>query len=71
MVDPFPLLDLLDDRIDDLSAALQPLLAQPIASASDKLAVTDKARLYVLTAYALESLLFSLSPPSSHESCPG
>ncbi|KAF8538000.1 hypothetical protein BDD12DRAFT_844283 [Trichophaea hybrida] len=55
----FNLLDLVDDRIDDLDTALQPLLSQTILDHANKLPVADKARLYVLTTYAIESLLFS------------
>jgi exosome complex protein LRP1 len=58
----FDLLDLVDDRIDDLSTALQPLLSQTILDHANKLPVADKARLYVLTTYAIESLLFCTFP---------
>ncbi|CUS07559.1 unnamed protein product [Tuber aestivum] len=53
------LLDLLDEQIDDLGAAVEPLLKDAISGAAIQLPVVDKAKLYVLTSYVLESLLFS------------
>lgn len=58
----FNLLDTLDDRLDDLTTALAPLLSQTIQDSATKLPVADKARLYVLTTYAIESLLFCALP---------
>ncbi|KAG0128461.1 hypothetical protein HOY82DRAFT_611658 [Tuber indicum] len=53
------LLDLLDEQIDDLKPAIEPLLKDTISGAAIQLPVVDKAKLYVLTSYVLESLLFS------------
>ncbi|PUU75671.1 hypothetical protein B9Z19DRAFT_933015, partial [Tuber borchii] len=53
------LLDLLDEQIDDLKPAIEPLLKDTISGAAMQLPVVDKAKLYVLTSYVLESLLFS------------
>ncbi|KAF2440244.1 hypothetical protein P171DRAFT_368494, partial [Karstenula rhodostoma CBS 690.94] len=45
--------------IDDLTDALAPLLASPLPSLTATLPTLDKAKLHILTAYTLESLLFS------------
>jgi exosome complex protein LRP1 len=58
----FDQLDVVDDRIDELSAALAPLLEKSVAEHATTLPVADKARLYVLTTYAVESLLFCAFP---------
>lgn len=60
--DLIPLLDQLDDNIDDLEEVLKPLLDQPLSHTSNKLPVLDKAKLHVWTTYALESLLFCTRP---------
>lgn len=52
------LLEQLDDEIDDLEEALEPITKAPLATISSKLPVLDKAKLYVLTTYAIESVLF-------------
>ncbi|EKV16625.1 Exosome-associated family protein [Penicillium digitatum] len=54
-----PLLEQLDDNVDDLEDVLQPLLARTILKSSNKLPVMDKAKLHVLITYTLESLIFS------------
>ncbi|KAL1612110.1 hypothetical protein SLS60_000333 [Paraconiothyrium brasiliense] len=54
--------DLTDDlasTIDDLEEALSPLLASPLPKLTSTLPTLDKAKLHILTAYTLESLLFS------------
>ena len=53
-----PLLDRLDVQIDDLRDALEPLLATALSHNTAKLPLLDKAKLYVLVTYAIESLLF-------------
>ncbi|KAH7185360.1 uncharacterized protein B0J16DRAFT_372171 [Fusarium flagelliforme] len=53
-----PDLDRLDDQLDDLEENLQPLLDNLEGMASE-LPLLDKAKLFSLTAYAIESLLFS------------
>nr|OQO32315.1 hypothetical protein B0A51_00374 [Rachicladosporium sp. CCFEE 5018] len=55
-----PLLEDLTSSIDDLESALLPLLTTPTSTLSSKLPLLDKAKLHVLTTYALDSLLFSL-----------
>ncbi|KAL7268179.1 hypothetical protein RUND412_009210 [Rhizina undulata] len=59
MADASDLLETLEDQLEDLSKSLAPLLNTPIQDSATKLPVVDKARLYVLATYALESLLFS------------
>ncbi|CAG8243038.1 unnamed protein product [Penicillium salamii] len=54
-----PLLDQLDDHVDDLEEVLQPVLASGLLKSSNKLPVMDKAKLHVLITYALESLIYS------------
>lgn len=54
--------DLTDDlalTIDDLEDALAPILASPLPTLTSTLPTLDKAKLHILTAYTLESLLFS------------
>lgn len=54
------LLDTLNASLDDLEDILTPLThTRTVHDTATSLPVADKARLYVLTTYALESLLFS------------
>lgn len=57
-VDLMPLIEQLDDDIDDLEDALAPLLQKNLSDIAGKLPLLDKAQLYVLAAFAIESLLF-------------
>jgi hypothetical protein len=59
-----PLLEQLDDNIDDLEEVLQPLLLHSLSNSSKKLPLLEKAKLHVLVTYTLESLLFCI-PPSA------
>lgn len=52
-----PDLDRLDSQLDDLEETLQPLLGN-LDGLSSELPLLDKAKLFSLTAYAIESLLF-------------
>jgi exosome complex protein LRP1 len=52
-----PELDRLDSNLDDLEDALEPLLGN-LEGISSQLPLLDKAKLFSLTAYAIESLLF-------------
>jgi exosome complex protein LRP1 len=52
------LLETLDDEIDDLEEALSPLLKSALSETSSKFPLLDKAKLYVLVTYAIESMLF-------------
>ncbi|KAL9120409.1 MAG: hypothetical protein Q9187_003032 [Circinaria calcarea] len=49
----------LDDDIDSLEDALGLLLGGALSDAAGKLPLLDRAKLYVLVTYAIESLLFS------------
>lgn len=53
-----PLLEQLDDEIDDLEESLAPLLKTVLSETTSKLPLLDKAKLYVLVTYAIESMLF-------------
>ncbi|GFF27137.1 nuclear nucleic acid-binding protein C1D [Aspergillus udagawae] len=57
--DLLPLLEQLDDNVDDLEEVLKPILESPVSETSKKLPVLDKAKFHVLVTYALESLIFS------------
>lgn len=57
-----PLIEQLEGDIDDLEEALQPLLKDPLSVVTQKLPVLDKAKLYVLVTYAIESLIFCEFP---------
>jgi len=53
------LLDQLDDEIDDLEDSLTPISKNRLSDRATKLPLLDKAKLYVLTTYAIESIIFS------------
>ncbi|KAF2435612.1 hypothetical protein EJ08DRAFT_645309 [Tothia fuscella] len=53
------LIEDLDTSIDKLEDALKPLLDVSIASTAASLPVLERAKLYVLVTYAIESVLFS------------
>jgi exosome complex protein LRP1 len=50
-------LDKLDDQLDDLEDALEPFLGN-LEELSSQLPLLDKAKLFSLAAYSIESLLF-------------
>ncbi len=52
------LLEQLDDEIDDLEDALAIVLQPMFSKTSSTLPLLDKAKLYVLVTYAIESILF-------------
>jgi len=58
--DLLPLLEQLDDDVDDLEEVLQPFLSQSLSKGSKNLPVMDKAKLHVLITYTLESLIFCM-----------
>ncbi|KAK3693793.1 Sas10/Utp3/C1D family-domain-containing protein [Podospora appendiculata] len=58
VTDITPELDQLDVDLDQLQDALKPLLAD-VGDVSARLPLLDRAKLYVLVSYAIESLLFS------------
>jgi len=49
----------LDDDIDDLEDALGPLVTGALSNTAQRLPLLDRANLYALTTYSLESILFS------------
>lgn len=53
-----PLLEQLDDDVDNLEEVIAPLLSRSLTETSKKLPVLDKAKLHICTVYALESLIF-------------
>ncbi|KAL4939050.1 Sas10/Utp3/C1D family-domain-containing protein [Aspergillus oleicola] len=54
-----PLLEQLDDDVDNLEEVLMPILQNSVVENSKKLPVLDKAKFHVVITYALESLMFS------------
>ncbi|KAI1420231.1 Sas10/Utp3/C1D family-domain-containing protein [Xylaria sp. FL1777] len=56
--DILPSLDRLDDAVDNLEEALQPLVNN-VTDVASKLPLLDKAKFYVLMTYSIESMLFS------------
>jgi exosome complex protein LRP1 len=52
------LIESLDDSIDDLEEVFAPLLKTALVDTVQKLPLLDKAQLYVLITYAIESALF-------------
>lgn len=55
--DMTPDLERLDSHIDSLEDALKPLIDN-LTEMSNELPLLDKAKMFALTAYAIESLLF-------------
>ena len=53
-----PLIEALDNDIDDLEEALSPLLKASLPEHASKLPVLNKAQLYILITYAIESMIF-------------
>ncbi|KAL9088315.1 MAG: hypothetical protein Q9165_006240 [Trypethelium subeluteriae] len=53
------LLDGLEDNIEKLETALDPLVSQALSETTNKMPVLDKAKLYIFVTYAIESILFS------------
>lgn len=58
VADLLPLVERLEDNVDDLEEILQPLLESSLVETSKRLPLLDKAKLHVLVTYTLESLLF-------------
>lgn len=52
------LLEQLDDDIDDIEDAVAPFIQKTIPEFASKLPLLDKAKLYTLVTYAIESILF-------------
>lgn len=60
-----PMVEDLRDSIDELENALAPLLRSNHIDITSKLPLLDKAKLSVLTTYAIESILFCVCLPTS------
>lgn len=56
--DVSPMIDDLESHIDELEEALAPLLKAPLRDTTSKLPLLDKAKVNVLTSYAIESIVF-------------
>ncbi|KAI5209286.1 hypothetical protein AUEXF2481DRAFT_27936 [Aureobasidium subglaciale EXF-2481] len=54
-----PLIDTLSSNIDHVEESLAPLINTALSASTSKLPLLDKAKLYTLVTYAIESLLFS------------
>jgi exosome complex protein LRP1 len=52
------LLEDLEENIDDLEESLEPLLEAALSVTTKKLPLLDRAKLYTLIVYSIESLLF-------------
>ncbi|KUL83925.1 hypothetical protein ZTR_06831 [Talaromyces verruculosus] len=59
VVNLLPVVDRLEDDIDDLEEALEPLLSRSLDETSKKLPLLERAKLHALLTYTLESLIFS------------
>ncbi|KAK5679338.1 hypothetical protein LTS10_008153 [Elasticomyces elasticus] len=57
--DVLSLVEDMSGNIDDLEEALAPILKTALSASTSKLPLLDKAKLYVLATYAIESILFS------------
>lgn len=57
-VDLLPLIEQLDDNIDDLEETLIPFIKGALSDNASTLPLLDKAQLYVLITYAIESIIF-------------
>lgn len=54
----WPHLDDLEDGVEKLSSVLKPLMEENMAKNASQLPLLDKAKLYILTTYTIESLIF-------------
>ena len=52
------LLEDIEDQIDTLEEDFEPILATTLSAVTKKVPLLDKAKLYVLIVYSIESLLF-------------
>ncbi|KAK4979689.1 hypothetical protein LTR66_000943 [Elasticomyces elasticus] len=57
--DLMPMIDELSTQITALENTLTPMLSAALSTTASKLPLLDKAKLHILTTYAIESLLFS------------
>ncbi|KAF3917875.1 hypothetical protein ABW20_dc0107376 [Dactylellina cionopaga] len=61
----WPALDDFEDNTEAIQETLKPLLEQNLPKHASMLPLMDKAKLYIMTTYALESLIFSYLETSS------
>ena len=64
-VDLTPQIEQLEGNIDGLEEVLRPLLENALSATAANLPLLDKAKLYVLIVYSIESLLFCKNLPSN------
>ena len=62
------MLEDLEENIDDLEENLEPLLEATLSVTTKKLPLLDRAKLYTVIVYSLESLLFCMIRSSSMSS---
>lgn len=64
-----PLLEDLDEEVDELEDVLEPLFKQVLSKTTQRMPVLDKAKLHIAVTYTLESLIFctlQFCPFSNH-----
>lgn len=59
------LVEQLEENFDDLEDTVEPLLSYFLSLATQKLSPLDRAKSFVLIVYAIESLIFCISPSPS------
>lgn len=57
-IDLTPQIEQLEGKIDELEEVFRPLLKNALAETAANLPLLDKAKLYILIVYSIESLLF-------------
>lgn len=60
IADLLPVVERLEDNVDDLEEVLEPLFKRSLEETSKKLPLLERAKLHVLLTYTLESLLFCM-----------
>ena len=58
LLDVIPSIEELNENIDSLNKTLEPLLRSTLSNTAGKLPLLDRAKLYVVVTYSIESLLF-------------
>jgi hypothetical protein len=60
-IDLTPLIDELAENIDSLQEVITPVFKDAITQSAGRLPLLDRAKLYVLLAYSIESIIFCSS----------
>jgi exosome complex protein LRP1 len=60
VTDLVPVVQRLEDNIDDLEEVLEPLLARSLEETSKKLPLLERAKLHAFIAYTLETLIYCM-----------